>query len=206
MAIRRRTWLNPDGSKGEAWVVDYRDQRRKRHIKAFKRRKDADVYHATVKLELRRGIHTADSSSINVTEAGQLWLKSGEAAGLERSTLDGYRQHLDFHLGPLIGAVKLSQLSAPSIRQFEDELRATRSPAMVRKVMSSLGSLLADAQERGHVAQNVVHALRSRRRRGKERQTAKRQRGKLKIGVDIPAPAKSAPSSPISRDVGGRSC
>ena len=46
MSVRRRTWNNPDGTTGEAWVADYIDQHRKRHTKSFKRRKDADAYHA----------------------------------------------------------------------------------------------------------------------------------------------------------------
>jgi integrase len=84
---------------------------------------------------------------------------------------------------PLIGAVKLSQLTAPAVRAFEDRLAKDRSPAMVRKVLCSLGSIVAEAQERGLVAQNVVRGLRRRR-------PDKRQRGKLKIGVDIPLPAE----------------
>ena len=58
---------------------------------------------------------------------------------------------------------------------------------MVRKVLRSLGAILADAQERGLVAQNVVHGLRHRRR-GRERRAERRQNGRLKIGVDIPTP------------------
>ena len=119
----------------------------------------------------------------------KLWLASGDTAGLERTTLDSYRQHLDFHIIPLLGAVKLSQLTAPMVRQFEDQLRGKRSPAMVRKVLGSLSSILADAQERGLVAQNVVAwPARARRLRGKERRADKRQKGKLRVGVDIPSP------------------
>ena len=59
---------------------------------------------------------------------------------------------------------------------------------MVRKVRGSLGAILADAQERGLVGQNVVRAVRARRRRGKEARADKRQKGKLKVGVDIPSP------------------
>ena len=113
--------------------------------------------------------------------------KSGEAAGLERATLDAYRQHLELHIVPLIGGVKLAQLTAPLVRSFEDRLRQDRSPAMVRKVLRSLGAIVADAQERGLVAQNVVHGL-SHRRRGRERRAERRQNGRLKIGVDIPTP------------------
>ena len=57
---------------------------------------------------------------------------------------------------------------------------------MVRKIRVSLSALLSDAQERGLVSRNVVRELRRSRKRGKERGGEKRQRGKLKVGVDIP--------------------
>jgi integrase len=188
MSVRRRSWTNRDGSLSESWLVDYTDQGGRRHIKTFDRRKDADAYHAIVTVDVRQGTHLPDSESITVAEAGRLWLESGDGAGLERTTLDGYRQRLELHIVPLIGAVKLSQLTVPMVRHFEDKLRKNRSPAMVRMVMGALGAILADAQERGLVSQNVVRGLRARRLRGKERRADKRQRGKLRIGVDIPAP------------------
>ena len=188
MSIRRRSWTNRDGSQGEAWVVDYADQRGGRHIKTFDKRKDAETYRAAVTVDVGKGTHTADSKSVMVAEAAQLWLESSDAAGLERATVDNYRQHVDFHINPLLGAVKLSQLTVPMVRHFEDQLRVKRSPAMVRKVLGSLSAILADAQERGLVSQNVVRGLRARRLRGKERRADKRQKGKLRVGVDIPSP------------------
>ena len=173
MSVRRRTWINRDGSRGESWIVDYTDQRGVRHIKSLDRKKDADAYHAVVAVDVRRGTHMPDSKSVIVAEAARLWLESGDAAGLERSTLDSYRQHVRFHIVPMLGAVKLSQLTVPMVRHFEDQLRAKRSPAMVRKVLGSLSGILADAQERGLVSQNVVRGLRARRLRGKG--TARRQ-------------------------------
>ena len=53
---------------------------------------------------------------------------------------------------------------------------------------SFLGSILADAQERGLVPRNVVRDLRANRTKGAERRADRRQKGKLKIGVDIPSP------------------
>jgi hypothetical protein len=49
MSVRKRTWKNSKGEK-ESWIVDYRDQQGARHIHPFARKKDADDYHATVKL------------------------------------------------------------------------------------------------------------------------------------------------------------
>jgi integrase len=188
MSVRRRSWTNKDGSEAETWVVNYTDQNGKRRLKSFDRRKNADAFHATVTVDVRRGVHLPDSDSITVAQAGLYWLETGDVTGLERATLEDYHRHLALHIAPLLGAVKLSQLTMPMVRQFEDKLRRTRSPAMVRKILVSLSAILADARERGLATQNVVHGLRSRQRRGKERQADMRQRGKLRVGVDIPAP------------------
>jgi integrase len=186
VSVRKRTWKPPKGETKEAWIVDYADQHGHRHIKTFARKRDADAYHASVTVEVGAGIHTADSRSITIADADRLWIKTGETAKLERATLTQYRQHLEHHIAPLIGGVKLAQLTTPMVREFEDRLRTDRSPAMVRKVLGSLGAILADAQERGLVAQNVARSLRTRRQRGKERHADRRQRGRLKVGVDIP--------------------
>jgi len=190
MSVRRRTWTNGDGSQGEAWIVAYRDHAGARRFKSFEKKRDADAYHAQVRVDVRKGIHTADSASVTVAKAGQLWIESSTSAGLERATIVGYEQYLELHITPLIGATKLSQLTVPAVRQFKDQLAKDRSPDMVRKVMRSLGAILADAHERGLVAQNVVRNLRQGRRNGGETRTARRQRGKLKVGIHIPTPAE----------------
>jgi integrase len=165
MSVRKRTWRNRDGSRGESWVVNYTDQSGTRRLKSFDRKRDADAFEGAVGVDVRAGVHVPDSRSITVAEAARLWLASAEAAGLERSTLEQYRRHVALHIAPLIGAAKLSQLTVPAARALEDRLRRDRSPAMVRKILTSIGSLLSDAQERGLVAQNVVRGLRLRRPR-----------------------------------------
>jgi integrase len=163
MSIRKRQWTNSRGEKKEAWVVDYVDQGGKRHISTFARRKDADKYESNTKVDVKKGLHVADSVSVTLAQAGALWIKTGETEGLEPTTIEAYRQHLRLHIEPYIGNVKLSQLSAPMVRAFLDKLHCgdtPRSPAMVRKIRTSLSSLIADAQERGLVAQNVVRDLR----------------------------------------------
>jgi integrase len=175
----------------EAWIVDYATNEG-RHIKTFARKKEADEFAATARVEVRHGIHTPSSKSITVAQAGKLWIDTAEKNKLERTTIDGYNQHLALHIEPLLGNTKLSDLSTPMVRDFEDKLSSDkttpRSPALIKKVRGSLGAILAEAQERGLVARNVVRELRSSRRRGKERRADRRQKGKLKVGVDIPAP------------------
>jgi integrase len=186
VSVRKRSWVT-QGERKEAWVAAYTDFEGKRRIRTFEKRHEAVAFHASVTGDVRSGIHVPDSQSVTVAEAGRLWLEGCEAAGLERSSLDYYRQHLDRHIIPLLGAVKLSRLTLPMVRAFEDKLALDRSRAMVRKVRISLGALLTDAQDRGLIGQNVVHA-RARRRRGKDARIAARQNSKLKVGIDIPSP------------------
>jgi integrase len=202
VTVRKRAWTNRDGSRSEAWVVAYTDQAGKRRLKSFNKKREADSYQVGLGGELHSGIHVPDSQSVTIAEAGRLWLKTSEAGGLERTTLDQYRAQLELHIVPLIGAMKLSRFTAPMARAFEDKLLGLdRSPVMVRKVMVSLSAILADAQERGLVGQNVAQALRSRRRRGKEARADRRQKGKLKVGIDIPTPdeIRAILGAPIGR-------
>jgi integrase len=176
----------------EAWIVDYATKNGGRHIKTFAKKKDADVFAAAAKVEVEQGTHTPASKSITVAEAGKLWIATAKEQGLERTTIDGYEQHLKLHIEPFLGSVKLSDLGVSDIRDFEGKLRTDkttqRSSALIKKVRGSLGAILADALERNKVARNVVRDLTSRRKRGKERRADRRQKGKLKVGVDIPAP------------------
>jgi integrase len=184
MSVRKRTWTTRLGEQKEAWIVDYSDQAGTRRLKTFSRKKEADAYADQVGVDVRAGVHTSTKTS--VAEAGRKWIDDAEHR-LEPATVESYRQHLTDHIVPYLGAVKLSQLSVPAVREFMDRLRRDgRSPAMVKRVVGDLGSILADAQGRGLVAQNVVRSL-SRRR---ERQAERRHKTKLKVGVDLPSPAE----------------
>jgi integrase len=181
MSVRKRSWTTDRGEPREAWVVDYTDQLGRRCHKTFRRKKDADAYHSQVAVDVRAGIHTAESRSITVAEAGDLWLKSREMAGVERTSLANYQQHLRLHIAPLIGLTKLSAMTVPFVHAFEDRLRQDRSAHLVRTVMVSLSCILAEAQSRGLVAQNVAHSRRRSSLNG-------RHRKRLEVGRDIPRP------------------
>ena len=191
MSVRKRNWKTSKGAEKEAWVVDYTDGQGERRLKTFKKKKEADAFASTTHVEIRQGTHVADSASVTVREAGEKWIAQAKADELEPSTTDQYQQHLDLHIVPYLGGTRLSQLNTPTVRAFEDRLREEgRSKAMVSKVIRSLSSLMADAQEQGLVAHNAVRDLSRKRRKGKKRQADTRQKGRLEVGVDIPTNAE----------------
>src|SRR5690348_4552582 len=105
MSIRKRTL--PSGTA--AWQVDYRDGGGKRRHKQFATKRAADAFMVKARGEVVAGIHTADSASITVSEAADLWLARCERDQLEETTLRSYREHIRLHIVPRIGAVKLSR-------------------------------------------------------------------------------------------------
>ena len=86
MSIRKRAWRTPQtGELREAWVVDYVDQSGQRRNKNFERKRDAEAYEATVRVDIARGIHSA--SRVTVAAAGQQWLDDVDGR-LERTTVE----------------------------------------------------------------------------------------------------------------------
>ena len=186
MSVRKRNWKSPSGETREAWVVDYVDQQGDRHLKTFTKKRDADAHHAIVGAAVRTGTHTADSKSVTVAKAAELWLESCESAGLERATMAAYRQDADLHITPILGALRLSQLTVPLVRGL-------RGPAAPGRALASHGSQDPPLARR--------HPCRcpGARAGGAERGLLTAQEpplaradgnGKLKSGVDIPAPAE----------------
>src|SRR5262245_27010109 len=146
MSVRKREWTTRAGEPREAWIVDYTDGAGTRRLRTFKRKKDADRWADATGIAVRDGVHVPDSASVTVREAAALWLRTCDTNKLEATTIMQYRGHIEYHIVPLLGGLKLSAINPPTLRNFEDRLVAGgRSPVLVRYVLRSLGSLLGDA-------------------------------------------------------------
>jgi integrase len=204
MSVRKRTWTTEGGETRSAYLVQYstseKDDRgkRRRHIKTFNTKKEAMAFEAQVRVDIGEGVHVPASKSITVAEAGRKWIDS--CADLERTTLDGYKQHLRDHINPYLGGVKLP-LTVPIVKDWQVKLRkgvpapdemsgkdvehvtGPRSANMIKRVTRSLGALIDEAQD---VGANPVRSLNAKRKSKKERKAERRAKGKLKVGVNIP--------------------
>ena len=169
MSIRKREWQTPKGENRLAWLVDYTDASGNRRHKQFQRKKEAEAFETKTRHELQQGLHTPDRQSIMIEQAGDNWIARARREGLEESTIDPYRQHLDLHIlgkdadgkpqSPLAGR-RLNQLSTPEIEKFRDWLLDNgRSRAMAKRVLGSLSAILNEAQRHGFVARNVAKGV-----------------------------------------------
>src|SRR3954452_16243509 len=101
-SVRKRTWVS-GGEEKSAWLVAYRDSNKARRFETFPTKKQADSRRKEIENELVRGVHTAKSVSITVSEAATIWLERCEAEGLEQSTVNVSRINVEKHILPLIG-------------------------------------------------------------------------------------------------------
>ena len=179
--VRKRKW-EVAGEKREAWIADYSDQAGKRHLKTFRTKKLADTWLVGARHQIAQGTHTAETGSITIAVAAELWIEAGETERLERSTLKQYRNHIKHHLAPLIGDVTLAKLTAPAVEKFRDDLLKTRSRPMAKKILASLKSIVSEAQRRGLVGQNAALPV--------SVDMKKRDKRRLVVGKDIPTKAE----------------
>jgi integrase len=151
-SIRKR--ILPSGDT--RWLVDYRDRAGGRRAKQFRSKAEAVSYETKVRSAIAGGTHVPDSQSVTVGKAADLWVAAGERDRLEATTVRQRRQHVDLHIKPLIGVVKLSELTAPAVQAFANELLESRSRSMARRIVTSLKGVISEAQRSGLVGQNVA--------------------------------------------------
>jgi integrase len=183
MSVRKRVWTTRRGETKEAWIADLVDGTGKRHIRTFAQKKKADAYAASTVVAINAGTHVALDNTVTIAGAAEDWIKRVAASGMrnegavERGTIKMYREHVNLHIVPRVGRLKLTKLTKKDIENFRDALLTDISRPMAIKVLTSLKSLLKVAGV-GHIATDVII--------GKK----KRDERKLEIGRDIPAPAE----------------
>lgn len=164
MSVRKRVLAS-----GETrWLVDYTDQAGKRRAKQFRRKKDADAFEVRAKGEVAVGTHVADAASVTVATAADIWIAAGQLDGLQATTIRQRDQHVKLHIVPRIGAVKLSQLTAPRVEDFKDELLRDLSRPLARAVLTSLKGIIRVARVKGLIGTNPAEAVKIANRRAED--------------------------------------
>jgi len=101
-------------------------------------------------------------------------------------------QERDCSFVPLVGSYKLAHFAAADACELRDTLLKTHSPVMVRRILTTLSGIFADAKERGkHGGDNPVANMRRRHAKSTERKSSCDKR-RLRVGVDIPTPQEVA--------------
>jgi integrase len=176
--VRKRVWRTRQGEIKTNWTAYYRDQQGQRHNKAFAMKRDAEAWLLRARSEVRDGIHTPERDSPRIAEAAIIWLRRCEDEHLERATLRSYELYVRTHIVPLLGEVRLSQLTTPSVAAYRDELLRTRSRYVAQRALTLLKMLIREMERRGLVKHNAASPVRLA--------TKSREKKRLVVGRDVP--------------------
>lgn len=103
-----------------------------------------------------RGGRLAPDGRVTVAAYLEGWLKESERRVLER-TLRGYESAVRLHIVPVVGRVRLVQLSARHVVEVMGQMtRAGAAPSHVARVRSILSRALAEAVRTGALVRNVA--------------------------------------------------
>ena len=99
--VKRRTWINKDGSKGQSWSVDYFDSSNTRVIKSgFGTKAEAENYLANIRMELEKGNCINKNKQLTFNAIAESFMENYAVSYCRTSTVNGYRGYLKNHLIP----------------------------------------------------------------------------------------------------------
>lgn len=160
-SVRRRMWRGPGGEERFAWQASYTDQLGKRRTKTFARKRDAEAWLPQTQVDVSRGVHTPDSTSVTVAAAVDNWIEARKREKRESATIRSYESTVRLHVLPFVGREKLSRLNKPAIERLKKELiDSGRSTARVQRAIQYLSMALDQAESDGMIAHNPAAKVR----------------------------------------------
>lgn len=147
--------------KRKAWRADFRDQNNKRRKKWFDRKADAEKWLRAKVEEVEKGTYIPESR-VPTFEAIAADFLETKKHNVRDTTLEQYRQHIECHLNPALGEIKVNRVKYPEINAYmlgklealqvwQDTPKDKRtgkkaiSRSTIRKTIVTLGSVLKHA-------------------------------------------------------------
>jgi integrase len=147
-------------SAGDRWEVRGHTGGRgsKMVRRRFSRKEDAQRW-ATDKLREKQSGGVAEASRLTVDEYAAEWWARAEPHLALHSRIN-YSGALRRYVLPMLGHVRLSALTAPTVSRFKSDLQAADKGApTVRYCLAVLSAICRDAVERGQMTHNPVAAI-----------------------------------------------
>lgn len=136
------------------WRVDFRDRRGRRQRVTFDTKAEAKDFAGDTRQAIRRGLYIDPKLSPTVKEAATEWLQS--RADRAPGTYEFYKSHLDNHVFPRIGDLKVADIDVVTIeREVRDPLVAADKLVTANKVLTTLTTFWTWAANRKYASPEV---------------------------------------------------
>jgi integrase len=138
------------------WVVDFRDQDGKRRWQSYLTRDDADKALEKLGPAVRQGTYRPAAELPLLETVAHDWLAT--KAGHRVSSQVGWQVHLEDHILPALGPLRIDRIRVADVDAFRDGRRAAGlAPRTVNKLLTTLAAILALAERRELITRNPAH-------------------------------------------------
>ncbi|MEH3121092.1 MAG: site-specific integrase [Sphingomonas phyllosphaerae] len=164
-SVTPREWKKPDGTKGRAWIVRYKDGGGVYRQKTFERKKEADKYRTQVEAEMNAGIHRPDAERMTIADLCAKFmdhnherLADGRIGNARIKDLD---TSIRLHILPHIGNMKVASVGLHDLEQWRVKMMQVRkiAPQTARKHVKVLGEAFEHGRRRRWLHLNPVPDL-----------------------------------------------
>src|SRR5262245_6045175 len=129
--------------------VDFRDATGRRLRKTFDTLAEARSYNKESLGDISKGDFTAPSA-VTIKDVCEQWYSRKKDAGTYRyGTLHGWRIHIDRHIIPALGELRIQQISVEAIEKAAAGWAQVASPKTANKVLTTLTAIFKLAQRYG---------------------------------------------------------
>lgn len=150
------------------WCVDFRDQLGRRHFKFFETRKAADDHLSTVIKDVKTGRYRSPDELPTFETVAQRWLEGKRDH--PASTFGYLRNHVDAHLVPAFGPLRIDRVTPQAIEAFRAAKWAAGAGlarGTVNQHLQTLSAILDYALALDYVTRNAGRLVRRVRRERK---------------------------------------
>lgn len=133
-------------TKAGTFVVDFRDQFKKRRETTFSTMREARRFQKDVLDRVEKREYIAPSNA-TVKEYAEKWhQRKIDASTYKRASIEGWRNHVNNYIVPELGAIKLQDINVEMIETACAKWAERTSPKMANKVLTTLTAVLALAR------------------------------------------------------------
>lgn len=159
--VKRRTWINKDGSKGQSWSVDYFDSSNTRVIKSgFGTKAEAENYLASIRMELEKGNCINKNKQLTFNAIAESFMENYAVSYCRISTVNGYRGYLKNHLIPYFNNRKVVEITPNLIRAYVVAMQEKGfKNKTINHTINLLSGIFNKAVEAGYVNYNPISSV-----------------------------------------------
>ena len=138
------------------YAVDFRDQDKRRILKTFETYREANDFYKDVQAQVAKREFVRPVKR-PVRELAEEWLDKKKTQGTyERSTLVGWRHHIEKYIVPSLGALLVQDLDVEKIEEEAGKWNERVAAVTVNKVLTTLAAVMSLAKRYKLVKSNPV--------------------------------------------------